>query len=277
MSFNADFPEIFRNPPRYRIEPFKILGNVYYVGNRLVSVHLIDTGDGLILIDTAFPQTRAMLIESIWEAGFDPRDIRYIIHTHGHVDHIGATNLLKFLAPKAQTVLHHADAEMFQKKPALSCDADNEYPYSSLFTPDIFLSDGDVLTLGDISIRFVHTPGHCPGVVSFFFDVEENGTTYRLGQHGGSGLNTMCRKFCTLYDENLDENRKLYVESIQRLRSERVDVVLGNHPQQNNTFEKHEWRISHPDCPNPFIDPTEWQRFLDGLLVNFNRMVADGD
>ena len=71
------------------MKPFSIFGNLYFVGNADVGSYLIDTGDGLILIDTAYPTTRALLVQSIWEAGFNPGDIKYILHTHGHFDHFG--------------------------------------------------------------------------------------------------------------------------------------------------------------------------------------------
>jgi metallo-beta-lactamase class B len=90
-----DYPpeEFYRYPYRYAVKPFCIYGNLFFVGNSDVSAHLIDTGDGLILIDTTYPTTAAMLIQSIWEVGFNPKDIKYIIHTHGHYDHFGATEL----------------------------------------------------------------------------------------------------------------------------------------------------------------------------------------
>ena len=77
------------------VEPFRIFGNVYYAGDSWVCVHVIDTGDGLLLIDSGNAQATAMLIHSIWSLGFNPADIRWIILSHGHVDHIGGVNFLR--------------------------------------------------------------------------------------------------------------------------------------------------------------------------------------
>ena len=68
------------HPWDYAVEPFRIAGGLYYVGNKYVSSHLIDTGDGLILLDTSFPQTVYLLLESIRRLGFYPADIHTILH-----------------------------------------------------------------------------------------------------------------------------------------------------------------------------------------------------
>ena len=73
-----------RYPDDFYVRPFQIAGNVYYIGNKAVCSHLIDTGEGLIVIDTSYPELDHLLINSIWEAGFDPKDIRIVLHTHLH-------------------------------------------------------------------------------------------------------------------------------------------------------------------------------------------------
>jgi beta-lactamase superfamily II metal-dependent hydrolase len=81
--------EFFANPSIGRMEPFKIADNLYYVGDKYVCIHLIDTGDGLILLDSGYLGATHLLVDSIWRAGFDPKNVRWIIHTHGHSDHVG--------------------------------------------------------------------------------------------------------------------------------------------------------------------------------------------
>lgn len=138
--------------------------------------------------------------------GFRPQDIKYIINTHWHGDHVEATAAFADLSG-AKTLLGSEDAEKATK----------------YFTPDVTVNDGDVLTLGSTSVRFVHTPGHTKGTVSFFFDVKENGETYRVGMFGGAGVNTMVR---TVFD--FDGCREAYLASVGRLKKERVDVFIGN-------------------------------------------------
>ena len=85
------------DPYGQRMEPFKIIGNLYYVGDKTVGMHLVDTGDGLILFDTGWLGVECMLFNSIWELGFNPADVKYILHTHGHIDHYGATEAFQKL------------------------------------------------------------------------------------------------------------------------------------------------------------------------------------
>ncbi len=100
--------DICTQPWKFQVEPFCIVSGLYYVGNSNVSSHLIDTGDGLILLDTGFPQTGYLLLESIRRLGFDPHDVAYILHCHGHYDHFGGTRAIVELT-SAQTFLGEGD------------------------------------------------------------------------------------------------------------------------------------------------------------------------
>ena len=90
------------------VNPSKIIGNVYFVGCIPASSHLIDTGEGLILIDTGYMDTLFMLIDSIYRLGFSPYDIKYIIHSHWHGDHTASTKALAFLTD-AKTMIGEKD------------------------------------------------------------------------------------------------------------------------------------------------------------------------
>ena len=224
-----------------RIDPFKIVGNVYFTGTYQESSHLINTTDGLILIDVGDHNTLYLIVESIWELGFKPGDIKYIINTHWHKDHTGGTDALSKITG-AKKVIGEYDA-------GYVIDL-------GLFTPDILVNDGDVLELGNTKIRFMHTPGHTKGTISVFFDVEENGQTYRVGMFGGAGANSLVPE-CKTYYEGARED---YLNSVERLMNEKVDVFIGNHCWNNNTDGKAEI-LKHGEN-NPFIDSNEWQKFL---------------
>jgi metallo-beta-lactamase class B len=271
--FSIETKEAFyRYPERYRIAPFRICGNLYYVGNSDVGAHLIDTGEGLILIDTTYPTTRALLIQSIWEMGFDPKDIKCILHTHGHFDHFGATDLVVSLSG-AKTYLGAGDAKMFRENPELALIHYGRYAYTETFCPDVELGDGDVIALGDTSIRAVSTPGHSDGVMSYFFEVREDGRSYMAGMHGGAGLNTLCRRFVEQYGNT--HSRADFLQGLEKVRNEHVDILLGNHAMQNHTLEKRARMLQSPEAPNPFLNPDEWGIFIDSLKAGFSQMLAD--
>ena len=238
--------EIDKKPWIGRMSPFRVIGNVYFAGTYQASSHLIDTDDGLILIDTGYENTTYLVLQSIWELGFNPKDIKYIINTHWHWDHTEASAAIAELSG-AKNVIGEFDAPFVIER--------------GYFTPDILVKDGDTLTLGNTTIRFMHTPGHTKGTVSFFFEVEEDGKKYTVGQFGGAGVNSLVPSFATYYEGCIED----YRNSLERLTKEHVDVFIGNHCWNNLTREKGE--IINEGGENLFIDETEWPNFLEFCRV----------
>lgn len=134
-----------------------------------------------------------------------------------------------------------------------------------------FMKDEDIITLGNTRIRIVSTPGHSDGVISFFFETEENGVRLTAGMHGGAGLNTLCRTFIERFDRK--QCRKEFLEGIERVYEEPVDIMLGNHAGHNRTVEKRQLMIQNPEGTNPFIDPSEWKRYLDTVKNRYEIML----
>lgn len=252
--------EICTHPWKYAAAPFRIAGNLYYVGNKDVSCHLFDTGAGLVLLDTAFPQTVYLLLESIRRLGFSPDDIALILHGHAHYDHCGGTPAVAHLTG-ARTCLGAADVEILHERPELIWAPEYGVEFHEAFDVDMPLEDGQVISLGDTEIECVHTPGHTPGTISYFTHVTEGGRTYTVGIHGGPGRNTLTDDYLAKY-ELPASRRDDYRRSLRKLRERQVDIFIGAHPAQNDTFGRQARRT--PDH-NPFIDPDAWPTFLDGL------------
>jgi len=266
---NAEKP--YRSPWLYDVAPFEIVKDVYYVGNKNVSVHLFDTGEGLLLLDTAYTQTGYLLLESIRELGFDPHDIKWILHSHAHYDHFGFTRMLveKY---GCKTYMPEVDLEFMTTKAEFNCCADAglpyEPPYDCYFETDVAVRPGDVLQFGNIKVDCYSAAGHTPGTMAYVFHLP---CGLKAAMHGGIGLNTVNAEYTKRY--NLGNSwRDAYRESMVRLHGLEVDVVLGNHPSQNATFAK---QAEHTADHNPFIDPTEWDRFLDYRIEVFDEMVKN--
>ena len=247
-------------------DPFHMVGNVYFVGNTWCSSHLIDTGDGLILLDTPCLPELAYLLDGIWRLGFDPRQIKYIIVSHAHVDHYGAVRALVHLTG-AKTFMGELDvADMAKAGERFERMNHEAGRFNESFQADVALKDGDVVELGNTKIRCVLTPGHTVGVMSHFWETEEDGKKYRVGIYGGAG-------FISLSEDRLKEcgltmeMRETFSRSIDKVWDEKVDVMLGNHPFHNDTYEKHE-RVLRGE-KDAFIDPGEWQRYLQELRDRF--------
>lgn len=241
-----------RNPWEGRIEPFRIVGNVYFVGTFQASCHIIDTGEGLILIDPGYANTLYLVVSSIYKLGFRPEDIKYIINTHWHWDHTEATAALAELSG-AKTLLGWQDEENAKR----------------YFTPDILLKDGDSLSLGNTAISFMETPGHTKGTVSLFFDTQDNGVTYRVGMFGGAGANTLRKE---AFD--FEGCREAYYASLERLQKEKVDVFIGNHVWNNDTFTK--GKLLMETGENQFIDSGLWGTFLDHCKKRLDDVISAG-
>ena len=256
--------DICMHPWKYRVEPFRIAGNLYYVGNSNVSSHLIDTGEGLLLLDTGFPQTVYLLLESIRRMGFDPDDIRQVLHCHGHYDHFGGTRAIVELTG-ASTALGKEDIPVLTEHLELSWAPEYGVEFYETFAVDTPLSDGDTVTLGSTTIECMHIPGHTAGSMAYFFEIEDRGKSYTVGIHGGPGFNTLSDEYLRRYGLPCSV-RQDYMQSLVRLKSRKVGIFIGAHPAQNDTLGKRaQMRARMSERQNPFIDPTAWPQYLEQL------------
>lgn len=238
------------NPWEGKMEPFCIVGNVYFVGTFQASCHLIDTTEGLILVDPGYANAFYLVVRSIYELGFNPKDIKYIINTHWHGDHAEATRQMVDLSG-AKTLIGHLDAEKAKR----------------FFDADVLVKDGDVLELGNTRITFMETPGHTRGTVSFFFETEDNGQRYRVGTFGGAGVNTLAQgRF------DYEGCREDYRNSLRRLQKEKVDAFIGNHVWNNDTAVKGE--LLRKTGVNQFIDSNLWHEFLNFCEKRLDEVIA---
>lgn len=250
---------ILRSPWMHEMKPFHIVDNLYYVGDKKVSSHLFDTGEGLLILDTGFPNCEYLLLEAIRDLGFDPHDVRWILHSHAHYDHFGATRAMveKY---GCKTYLPEADLPLMTTQSQLNyCVSAGLYyepPYDDFFETDVPVKPGDVLTFGNTKVEVFDASGHTPGTVCYRFTFPGG---LKAAMHGGIGRNTLTSEYAQKH--NLGTTwRDAYAASLKRLKGLEVDVVLGNHPYQTHTFEKLENTTKEH---NAFVDPTEWDRFLE--------------
>ena len=260
----------YTTPADAAVAPFAIADGLWYVGDTQVCSHLIDSGDGLILIDSGYPCAKHLLVDSIWRAGFDPKDVRWILHTHGHFDHFGASEDFRRLYG-TKLAISRVDAVSLREKPYRAhLDLAND-PYATIPVFDRELEDGEIFSLGRVNVRCVLTPGHSAGVMSFFFEVTEGGKTHLAGLYGGAGLNAMTLPYMTRNDDPLDCPEQM-LRSIKRIWDEPVDIHLGNHPGNNHTLEKRAKQLQ--DGSNPFIDPDGWHTYLQNLQTSTENIIA---
>jgi metallo-beta-lactamase class B len=217
--------------------PYKIVGNVYYVGTRTLSSFLIVTPEGNILMDTTFERNVRTIQKSVEQLGFKFADTKIILGNHAHNDHMEGDALAKELTG-AQVMAMSEDA------PALRAlkPGGKEHPIDRL------LHDGDTVTLGGTTLLAHLTTGHTRGCTTWTMKADEGGKSYDVVFHCSlriSGQNASKPVPASIVAE--------FNRSYPLVRALPCDVPLGDHPGQFEMQEKFE-RL-RPGAPNPFIDP----------------------
>lgn len=160
-------------------QPFRIAGNLYYVGTYDLSSYLIVTDSGHILINTGLANSLPQIKKNIEALGFQYKDIKILLTNQVHFDHVGAMAAIKE-ETGAQFMVDAADEDVCRS------GGTTDYALSYLgmsfqpIVPDRLLHDGDIITLGGIKITFLHHPGHTKGSCSFLLDVKDGNKTYKV-------------------------------------------------------------------------------------------------
>ena len=207
------------------VPPFKIFDNLYYVGIDWVSSYLITTNDGLILIDALYRNYPAHILQSVKDLGFDPKQIKYILCSHGHYDHCEGADTLKKVTG-ARIGMTEVDWQIAEWK--IKNDYANVNTRITKGPQDFVIHDGDSLKLGNTTIKFYVTPGHTLGVLSMSFAVRDGNNTYRAFMLGGVGLNF----------EGVKQT-EVYLQSIDRLmKMPAPQVNISNHPDPGRILQR---------------------------------------
>ena len=164
------------------VEPVQVFDNLYYIGKVFVGVFVLKTSDGLVMWDALdYPsEAQSILLPGMKKLGLDPKDIKLIIVTHGHFDHFGAAKLLHdtYGIPVA------ASAADWQLMADYKSDGSNRRPTPP--SKERVLTDGEVVKVGDASIRIVLTPGHTEGTISSTLPVKDKGIVRIMAMWGGT-------------------------------------------------------------------------------------------
>jgi metallo-beta-lactamase class B len=245
--------------------PFRIIGNIYYVGTDDLAVYLIKTSRGLILLDSGLPESVPQIEKNIETLGFRLKDIRIILLGHAHFDHAGGLAQLK-KDTGAMVLVSPKDKEIVERGYITFG------PSASIHFPPVKVDqdvvDGMGLRYGGVDLKAHLTPGHTPGCTSWTMAVTENGVPHEvlfacsITVAGNPLVNN------SDYPQIVSDYRK----SFTTLQAIKADVLLAEHAR---VFDAHgkAMRIGQ-GAPNPFIDAGEAQRVVAASERDFEAELA---
>jgi metallo-beta-lactamase class B len=238
--------------------PHKIVGNIYYVGTNSLASFLVTTPQGHILINTSYERTVPIIKASVEKLGFKFTDIKIILGSHAHGDHMEGDALAKELSG-AQVMAMAEDVPALQRM----------QPGGKAHPIDKVLHDGDEVNLGGTTLHALLTPGHTRGCTTWTMDVQENGKPLRVVIIGSLGVNP---GFVLVNNKDVPQIVDEFERAFKVMRSLRADVPLGSHPGMYNMAEKYA-RIGKG--PNPYIDPAGYKAELDLVEGVFRRALDE--
>jgi metallo-beta-lactamase class B len=237
------------------VEPFRIIGNIYYVGASEVTSYLITSPEGHILLDGGFPETAPLIERNIQKLGFKLTDVKALISTHAHFDHAGGLAELKRVTG-AKFYASAADA------PLLVAGGKGDFAFGDRFLfpsviADETVKDEQVLRVGSAAMQAHLTPGHTKGCTTWTAEVIENGEKHTavfvcsISMPGGYKLVNNPK-----YPQIAEDYKRTY----QKLEALHPDVFLGSHASFWDMDGK---RKKMGSGSNPFIDPAGYKAFID--------------
>ncbi len=244
------------------VEPFRIIGNIYYVGVSEVASYLITTPQGHILLDGGFAETAPIIEKNIATLGFRLHDVKYLLNSHAHYDHCGGLAELKRISG-ARMVASRADAEVLESGRQRNYSiADSLFPAVKV---DRLIDDGEKVQLGGVTLTAMLTPGHTNGCTTWTMAVEDGGKTYHVVFYCSTSVPGYPLVGNTRYPQIVSD----YERSFARLRQLPCDVFLGPHGSFFHLMEKRAQLAKGGS--NPFIDPSELRRYVNQSEAEFQK------
>ena len=246
---------------------FRLVGNIYYVGAKNIASYLITTPEGHILVDTGTTEMTPVITANVEKLGFKLRDIKVMLSSHAHFDHIGGHAAMKKLTG-ARVMAIKQDADALEAGKDLSPLGDEGWTPVKV---DRVLKDGDTVSLGGTTLRATWAPGHTPGCTVWTTMVPDGGRSYSVAIFGCGGPNAGVKlvgnqRFPTLVDDTMATFRKL--------KMLRPDIYVSGHPQM--LFAGKIDRMKANERPHPLLDSASqaWMRMLDDAQATFEKRVA---
>ncbi|WP_262693582.1 subclass B3 metallo-beta-lactamase [Kordiimonas aquimaris] len=246
-------------------EPFRIIGNIYFVGTKGLSSFLISSSEGHILIDGGLPQNAPIIAGNITALGFNIKDVKILLNSHAHFDHSGGLRDLKEMSG-AKLLASTGDRSALEGGFYLGYEDNINYSAPPVEVDEI-INDGDLVTLGDIALKTSLTPGHTRGCTSWTTNIVEAEVSYEVLFFCGATVagNTLVpEQYAGIVDD--------YRRTFEKTAAWQPDVMLVNHPFFFDMDAKREKQKSGD--PLAFVDPEDFPKFMENLSQAFEQSLA---
>ena len=250
VAASAQDTQAWRRP----FEPFRIIGNIHYVGTEELGAFLITTPEGHILLDGGLPESAVMIQQSIRALGFAVEDVKYLLNSQAHFDHVGSLAGLE-AASGAQVLVMAGDEQVV----AHGGRGDYLFGDREMFPPvavDRVLRDGDLVSLGGTTLTAHHTPGHTRGSTTWTVTVTEGGRDYRVVFPASTTVNPGTRLLGAPSYTGIRQDFERTFAVLERLEP---DVFLAAHASFFGLAGKRA-RQKAGAAVNPFIDPDGYRQ-----------------
>ncbi len=246
-------------------EPFRIAGNLYYVGTYDLACYLITTPKGNVLINTGLAESVPLIRKNIEALGFKFSDIKILLTTQAHYDHVAGLAEIKKLTG-AKMMVHEGDAQV------LADGGNSDFVFGGkglTFAPikaDRLLHDGDTIQIGETKLLLLHHPGHTKGSTSFLIDVKDEKRSWKVLIVNMPSILSQTRISGMPSYPNVGKDYQYTLESLKKLQ---FDLWVSSHASQFDLHDKH--KPGDPYHPEVFGDRAAYEASVNGLQLEYNR------
>jgi metallo-beta-lactamase class B len=240
--------------------PFRIIGNIYWVGSYDLATYLITTPQGNILINTGVGDTAKQIRASVEQLGFTIADTKILTATHGHFDHVAGMAELKRMTG-ARLLVSEQDKELLESGGKADFRfGDTPGARFDPVTVDATFKDSDTISLGGTVLTAHHHPGHTKGATSFTLNVPEGGKTYRVVIANMGSINPGVTVSGMPTYPGIAED---YARTFKAQKDMAIDVWLASHAAQFKMHEK--YKPGDPFKADRFVDPQGFKAAVEQL------------
>ncbi len=248
--------------------PFRIAGNLYYVGTRDLASYVIATKAGLILINTGLAESVPLIKKNIESLGFKYGDIKVLLTGQAHFDHVAGLAEIK-KATGARMMVHEGDAQVLADGGKSDFLFAGNFPFAPV-KADRILHDGDTIQLGEAKLVALHHPGHTKGSTSFLLDVADENRTWRVLIVNMPSILPQTRLMGMPSYPNVGKD---YAKTLELMSKLKFDLWVASHASQFQLHEKHQEGDSYH--PEAFADQSGFEASVNTIKLEYNKRIGE--